>query len=432
MNDSKIYGDQAVASTIVSSTPADAHSRPAIAIVLKGYPRLSETFIAQELKALESKGFNLVIFSLRHPTDHTIHPIHREIHAPVVYLPEYLHQEIPRVMASVWHGLRHLRFGSATWIWLKDLLRDPSLNRIRRFGQALVLAREFPASTTRIYAHFMHTPGSVARYGATLLELPWSFSAHAKDIWTIGEWEKRRKLGDCCFAVSCTQANVEHLRRYAPDRNRVQRVYHGLDFERFPDPGEKSLAGDGSKNHCVRLLSVGRAVPKKGYPVLLDALASLPVDLHWNLVHIGGGTEIKALKQRAIELGLEARITWLGAQPQERVLDACRTADLFVLASTINDDGDRDGLPNVLMEAQSQRLCCLATRVSGIPELITDKNNGFLVEADDVTGLCRCLEKLIRRPELRLKAANQAIERLHREFSQDREISTLTTLLENM
>src|SRR5690606_23746236 len=120
----------------------------------------------------------------------------------------------------------------------------------------------------------------------------------------------------------------------------------------------------------VTILSIGRAVEKKGFDDLLAALALLPATLGWRLVHIGGGPLKEALQRQATALGLAVRIEWRGAQPQQAVLEACRLADLFCLAPRIAGDGDRDGLPNVLMEAQSQGLAVVATAVSAVPELI--------------------------------------------------------------
>jgi len=412
-------------------TGIQASDAPVIAVVVKGYPRLSETFIAQEFKALESRGYRLLIFSLRYPTDHTIHPIHREIHADVHYLPEYLYQNPLRVLRGFWHGLRRKGFGRALRTWLRDLRRDPNPNRVRRFGQALVMANEFPREIHRIYAHFMHTPGSVARYTAMLLDLPWGFSAHAKDIWTIPEWEKREKLADCAFAVTCTEANVQHLRSLAPTQ-RVQRVYHGLDFERFPDPGPRSSDQADGVNGVVELLSVGRAVKKKGYPILLQALSCLSADVRWRLTHIGGGGETENLRRLAQRLGVDERIRWLGALDQARVLEAYREAHIFVLASIITGDGDRDGLPNVLMEAQSQRLCCVATRVSGIPELIEHGRTGLLAEPGNAEDLCRQLTTAIRSPELRNALADAGWSNLRQNFAQEEEIDVLIQQLERM
>src|SRR6267378_5794179 len=137
-----------------------------VAFVLKGYPRLSEAFIAQEITALERRGLDILIVSLRRPTDDRVHPVHREIRAAVKYLPEYLWREPLRVLRA-WLAVRRLKtYGKAKAIWLRDLRRDPTPNRVRRFGQALVLAAELPADVTRLHAHFLHTPASVARYCA--------------------------------------------------------------------------------------------------------------------------------------------------------------------------------------------------------------------------------------------------------------------------
>src|ERR1700722_1907019 len=192
-----------------------------VAFVLKGYPRLSETFIAQEIHALEQRGLDILIVSLRHPTDRDVHPVHREIRAERLYLPEYLYQEPLRV----WRGWRRARrlagYRAARRVWLADLWRDKTPNRVRRFGQALVLAAEVPPDIGRLHAHFLHTPASVTRYAAMMAGLPWSVSAHAKDIWTSPAWEKREKLASADWAVTCTAAGHTHLAALAADPERV-------------------------------------------------------------------------------------------------------------------------------------------------------------------------------------------------------------------
>lgn len=398
-----------------------------LAIVLKGYPRLSETFIAQEILALERAGIDVRLYSMRLPTDPSVHPVHREIRAPVVYLPEYLHHAPLRVLRS-WLAMRRTpRYRAALSDFLRDLRREPTRNRLRRFGQALVLAHELPADTGWLYAHFLHTPASVARYAATLRGLPWSVSAHAKDVWTIPEWEKREKLAACQWAVTCTAVNAAHLAALAPDAGRVSLQYHGLDLRRFPPLQHPRRPRDGGDPHDpVTILSVGRAVAKKGYPVLLRALAKLPSALHWRFVHIGGGEQLPTLKRIARSLGIDARITWMGAQPQERVLESYRAADLFALACRIAADGDRDGLPNVLMEAQSQELACVSTKVSAIPELICDGETGLLVPPDDASALADGLARLIRTPVLRQKLGLAGRNRVQAAFSFDAGIAALT------
>ncbi len=409
---------------------SDTLSGGEIAVVLKGYPRLSETFIAQEIHALERRGLRLRLYSLRRPTDPATHPVHREIEAPVAYLPEYLKDDPGRVWRA-WRRARRLPGYPGAWrVFLRDLARDRSANRLRRFGQACVLAAALPASVGRLYAHFLHTPASVARYAALMTGLPWCVSAHAKDIWTTPAWEKREKLVDADWVVTCTASGRDHLAALAGDPDKVRLVYHGLDFRRFAAP-ETPRAKNGPGNdgadptRPVRLLSVGRLVEKKGTDDLLAALARLPAELHWHLTHIGAGDLSAAMKARAQDLGLASRIDWLGAQPQERVLSEYRRADLFVLASRVAGNGDRDGLPNVLMEAQSQGLACLSTRVSAIPELIEDGATGCLIPPGDPAALAAALDRLIRDPKTRAKLGDAGAHRVRTHFEMGVGIDTL-------
>ena len=187
-----------------------------IAFILKGYPRLSEAFIAQEILALERRGLEIAIYSLRQPTDQHRHALHDDIRAPVRYLPEYLWRQ-PRRLLTAWRALRgRPAYRTARAAWWRDFQRDPTPNRGRRFGQALVLVHEMPADIEGLHAHFMHTPGSVARYASLLSGLPFSLSAHAKDIWTIPDWEKREKLEAAAWTTTCTGTGARHLAALAP------------------------------------------------------------------------------------------------------------------------------------------------------------------------------------------------------------------------
>ncbi len=389
------------------------------AFVLKGYPRLSETFIAQEIAALEARGLDILIVSLRHPTDKAIHPVHREVKAPRLYLPEYLYQEPLRVWRAYRAARRLPGYRAARRQFLADLVRDRTPNRIRRFGQALVLAAELPADVGHLHAHFLHTPASVARYAAAMRGLPWTVSAHAKDIWTIPEWEKREKLADARWAVTCTASGQTHLAGLAEREGAVALCYHGLSLDRFPPAPART------ERDTVTILSVGRAVEKKGYDDLLAALARLPADLSWRFVHVGGGALSEKLKEEAARLGLSERIEWRGARPQPEVLTAYREADLFVLAAKIAADGDRDGLPNVLVEAQSQALPCIATTVSGIPELIEDGRTGILVPPGDPEALAAALARLIGDRGLRRELGAAGAARVRAAFDMEAGIDAL-------
>jgi glycosyltransferase involved in cell wall biosynthesis len=401
---------------------------PILNVLVKGYPRLSETFIAQEFLGLEQAGMRLRIVSLRHPTEDRRHPVHDEIAAEISYLPEYLYQEPLRVLRGLVSALPRRGFWHALRLFLRDLARDPTPNRGRRFGQALVMTAEMPPGASWLHAHFIHTPASVARYAATMLGQPYSISAHAKDIWTSPDWDLAEKLRKARWSVTCTASGRDQLARLAPGAP-LHLAYHGLDLRRFPPPSHPRTPRDGSRaDSPVRLLTVGRAVTKKGFDILLDALALLPPEMQWYLVHIGAGGELGRLRAQAERLGIANRVDWRGSQSQTEVLSAYRTADLFVLASRLGDDGDRDGLPNVIVEAASQGLACIGTELSGIPEFLSHEHTGLLIPPDDAPALAAALARLIGDPGLRGQLGDCAMARVHEEFDSRRGIDRLAAL----
>ncbi len=392
--------------------------QPRIAIAMKGYPRLSETFIAQELLGLQQRGLPFSIWSLRQPTDGARHLMHKQITAPVTYLPEYLHDEPGRVLRGIGRALLRRGFLRLLPVFLRDLARDPTRNRVRRFGQACVMARELPDSIDHLHVHYLHTPASVIRYAALVRGLSWSFSAHAKDIWTTPDWEKREKIADAAWGVTCTRDGHAELIRLADRTDKVALLYHGLDLARFPAPPVARALRDGrDPADPVRFITIGRAVEKKGFDDLLGALAALPAELHWRLTHIGGGERLAALKTLSAELGLAQRVTWAGPKAQQEVIAALREADLFVLPSRQAGDGDRDGLPNVVMEAASQALPIVATDFAGIPEFVREGVEGVLVAPGDRAALARQLADLASSPMRRAALGQAAFQRLAQAFS---------------
>jgi glycosyltransferase involved in cell wall biosynthesis len=312
-----------------------------------------------------------------------------------------------------------------------DLRRDLTPNRFRRFGQALVLAHEWPDGGEWLHAHFIHTPASVTAYASIMTGVPWTCSAHAKDIWTSPDWELSEKLGAARWTVTCTHSGFDHMRSLTAAKDRVHLSYHGLDLARFNHVDEPHSNRDGSQPaDPVRIVSVGRAVEKKGYDVLLQALALLPTELNWRFEHIGGGDGLAKLKAQAERLGLADRIAWRGALAQEEVLAHYRQADIFALACRVAADGDRDGLPNVLVEASSQRLVCISTNVSGVPELLTDGENGLIVPPENPQALALALERAIREPAIRHLLGDAAERRVRDHFDYHSSIRQLTELFE--
>ena len=374
--------------------------QPRIALLLKGYPRLSETFIAQEILGLERAGVDLLIVSLRHPTDPARHPIHDEIGAAVLYLPEYLHHEPIRVCRGLWAAARERRLGRVLGAFCRDLRRDFTRNRFRRLGQALVLAHELPGDIGCLYVHYLHTPASVARYTAALRGLPFAISAHAKDIWTIPDWEIREKLEAAAWLTTCTTMGFSHLESLAPDA-RLLCLPHGIDLERLPAPVFHRCRSNGNGGPPIELVTVARAVEKKGLDVILDALALVPEDIDWRWRHVGGGPLLPILEAKARRLGIADRVAWLGALPFDGVLEALRRADLFCFAPRIATDGDRDGIPNVVAEAMSQGLAVVTARAGAVEEIVVDGETGLIVPPDDPAALAVAMTVLIRDPARR-------------------------------
>lgn len=289
-----------------------------------------------------------------------------------------------------------------------------------------MLAAELPADIKHLHAHFLHTPASVTRYAAILRGIPWSISAHAVDIWTTPDWEKREKLSDCLWATSCSQVAVQNLRSLAPKPEKVSLIYHGLDLGRFSVESIAKPLRDGSQpNDPVQIVTVGRAVEKKGHDIVIAALATLPKALHWRWTHIGGGELIKSLKKQAAAAGISDRVDWRGSLPQQDVIDAYQDADLFVLANRVAANGDRDGLPNVLMEAQSQKLACIASNEAAVPELIEDGRNGYLVAPENPLLLADKIAELIQNPAKRVEMGESGREIIETRFSHVRGIEAL-------
>ena len=399
-----------------------------VAILVKGYPRLSETFIAQEIAGLEDRGLSPLIVSLRQPGETRLHPVHRRIKADVLYLPEYLKDDPARVKAGRAFAERQPGFDAAHKAFKADLQRDHTANRYRRFGQACVLAHELPADIGWLHTHYLHTPASVARYAALIRGFGWSFSAHAKDIWTTPAWELTEKLGSASFGVTCTAANLDYLQGLAPHPERVELVYHGLDLSEVKPLDERAGAGAIRKDEPFRIVSVGRTVEKKGFGDLIRALAILR-DRAWRFDHVGGGALTKTLHAQAEKAGVADRITWHGSLARGAVFDLLARSDLFVLPSRIARSGDRDGLPNVLMEAQAHRLPVVSTEVSAIPELIEDGVTGLLVPERDPKALAAAMARLMDDPSLAARLAAAGDRKVREAFSPEPGIDRVAALL---
>jgi glycosyltransferase involved in cell wall biosynthesis len=436
--------------------PRDRRDRVAtgtIAYVLKSFPRLSETFIASEIYRLERQGIALRLFVIKRSNEAVPHATVRSVQAPRVHLPEAA--PISQVSAFRWlaahiggfagslrrQALRHpfrivkaaamagahaVRARKGAWRLRKSPLKE--------FLQAVALADAVEAAgdVRHLHAHFCHSATTVAWLASILTGLPLSFTAHAKDLY-CGDLNPagllERKLGAAAFVVTCTEANRAYLQ--ARTTTPVHCVYHGLDVE-FARLASRPIARPAAP--VVRVLAVGRMVPKKGLDVLIEAcglLASRGVAFEAVIAGEPGDQE-PALRARTRELGLESAIAFTGPLPQGELFREYARATVFCLPCRVLENGDRDGIPNVMAEAMACGLPIVATAVSGIPELVEHGVHGLLVAPDSPSAVADAIAALQAQPELAERLGARAKRRIADVFDGDREVHRLSALLQEV
>ncbi len=392
-------------------------SRGRLGVLVRRFPKLSETFILGEILGLERAGFEVTVFTLRSPTDAIVQPRAAEVRAPIVSL------DPPDAAA-----------GAATQ------------------GDDEALAQELAAQLGRraighLHGHFIDRPGAIAARAAELAGITFSLSAHAKDIYLGDPQQIRRLLGAARFTVTCTGYNLEVLRQLAPPQATVHRVYHGIDTARFAparSPGPRVVKADSSAPAAsmaggagavapgpTRILAVGRLREKKGFATLVRAVSALRErgrDVTCDIV--GYGEQQASLEAQVSALRLEGRVRLCGKMSHARIRDLYREADLFVAPSEIAADGDRDGIPNVLLEAMATALPVVTTPVSGIPEVVRDGENGLLVPPADAAALAAAIERLAGSAALRERLGAAARRAVIAQFGEARNLAQLVELLQ--
>lgn len=414
--------------------------RTFLGMILKGYPRISESFISQEIALLEALGLPVEIYSLRRPRESFTHGSVRRIRALVTYLPEYV---LPNLRSVLEPNLRlWARLGTRYVRCFHEALRRAVDRRttatLRHFLQGGYLAwhRLLGRPVRHLHAHFCHTPTSVAFFASQLTGLPYSFTAHAKDIYTSDPDQLRRKMQHARFVVTCTGYNARYLgsimeagtadpRDGGPGRPvPIHTIYHGIDLEFF-DYGTDPPAAP-----PFRVLSVGRIVPKKGYDDVLHALKRLAewgVPFHFD--HVGSGEDMENIKALARRLGLRDRTTFHGTLPHEKVIDFYRRSHVFVLGCKTAPNGDRDGIPNVLVEAMAVGLPVVSTRHSAVPELVEDGVTGTLVPPGSPEALAGALKKVLEAGPSLEPQKRAARKKVEADFDSRRCIGKLFALL---
>lgn len=401
---------------------------PVLGMILKGYPRISETFISNEIALLEAQGFDIRILSMRHPREDFTHESVKRIKAPVHYLPETIAGNVLKLLSA---NLAAMARSPRRYLkGLAEMLRRLAATRKAATAKHLLQAgylasRVLPGSgVTHLHAHFAHSPTSVAVFTGILAGLPYSFTAHAKDIYTQDPARLSEKIAGARFVATCTGYNKEYLGKLNPNGTPVHRVYHGIDLGLF-DPGALRIEA----KPPYEILTVARLTPKKGLPTVLRALAGLErAGIEFRHVLIGTGEERGNLERLARELGIDGRIEWLGTKPHEVVVERLRRADLFLLGCEVSANGDRDGIPNVLVEAMAMGVPVAATAVSAIPELIAMEDHGLLATPGDHEGLAEAARRLLTDRELRARVVPQARRRVLEHFDNRRLVGELAAI----
>lgn len=404
-----------------------------VAYLLKTFPKLSETFILNEVIELERQGLQLHIFSLREPSETKVHPAVAEVRAPVTHIrhtPPYQRVPFERMAHKIqlmedrrYLLLRHpIRYFRALRFHARYGARK------RHFDQALALARELlRGAFTHVHAHFANEPASVAELAHRLTGCRFSFTAHAKDIYLTDAAELARKMAAAEFVITCTGFNRNHLAKLAGGDAPIHLCYHGVDLSRFS--GEPQ-ARSGSPAEAPVILSVGRFCEKKGFRYLLQACHRLKQQGRRFVCRIVGfGPLQRELEELIRTLDVQDCVSLVGKLTQDKLIEEYRRADLFVLPCLVTDDGDRDGIPNVLVEAMAMGVPVVSTPVSGIVELVEHMHNGLLAAEKDAESLAAAMELMMDHPDLRARLRANARQKVMEGFSLDRSTAKVRGLL---
>lgn len=429
---------------------------PCLAYVLKAYPRASEPFIISEIHRLEALGLNLRLFATKPAESHDRLPRHAMVDQ-IRTVPEFLTETAsissaplrPWLCAHLplfWPAFRRVmrrypvgvaRAAGRLEIELARSLRarpNPWIRRqyVREFLHAIELVDRLATtpSVRHLHAHYAHGATTIAWFASEIAGLTFSFTGHAKDLYSDTAnpgGALRRKLEAARFALTCTETNRRMLQALAPSA-RVHCVYHGLNADFTELLRSRPIPPRDDRRFHV--LSVGRLVRKKGFDVLVEAVARLvaegvPIDVR---IVCGEGDYGPVVWDLIRKRGLWSVMSLAGPQDQRVLFDEYHRAHLFCLPCRVLENGDRDGIPNVLMEAMACGTPVLTTNVSGIPEMVHGDQNGLVVPPDDVDALAAALKRAVGDPLLLRRLGEAARRTVWERFDGDRLAARLASL----
>jgi len=387
----------------------------ALCVLVKRFPKLSETFVEGEIASLLAAGVAVEITSLYRPSDDILHPSSARFAAQLTYLDR---DGLPLGVVLLALGLARGGLRALRAIWAIGSL-EPQL--VGRLARLLAFCRRHRIE--HIHAHCASEPALLAEAAQLLGGPTFSFSAHAKDLYLCPGSILRRLVAAAEFVTTCTRHNFHYLESCASRAN-VHLVYHGIDTRRFaPVPHSEG-------NSVLRLISVGRLKEKKGFDVLIDACGRLrDRGTKFSLRIYGYGDQAACLQAQIEYAGLDQRVTLMPPVTHAQLPSLLAKADVFALPCRVLDNGDRDGIPNAMLEAMAVGLSVVSTPVSGITEVIRTGVNGVLVPSEDPDALANALEELSRNRALCTELGHRARATVVSRFSWERNIETLVELL---
>ncbi len=380
-------------------------------------PKRSETFVYREVLGLRDRGVPVSVASVHPPEadlgDPRLEGLARD--AVPVYgrgIRGKMAVPLDACRAAWWRPSRGV-FETPLAYWPKHLLQTEA-------GYALA-RRVRGRGITHVHAHMAHVPATVAMSCAAALGVPFSFTGHAADLFRDRS-ALRTKLEQAAFIACISHWHRTFYRSVLPGLTDAQLpvVRCGVDLADFAPVAQVAEP---------RLLAVGRLVAKKGFDVLIRALATLPADTTLTLV--GDGPEDASLRSLAVEMGVDSQITFAGALPNDAVRDLMADAAVFVLPCQEAADGDRDGIPVVLMEAMARGVCVVSGDLETIRELVADKIGGVMVCPGAVDELSDALAGLLADPDQRQRLASAGRDRVAEEFSLEVNLDRLQAAFAN-
>jgi glycosyltransferase involved in cell wall biosynthesis len=382
--------------------------------VVSQFPEFCETFILNEMIELAKRGVPFRVFSLKHCPDVQFQPGARELMRTAThYAPPLLS---PRLW---WAHLRAALARPAAYFSTLFLALHSLRGSWKVFAKTLYVFAQAPwfAAVARrqglrhVHAHWASIPSSSGLFIARLAQVPFSITAHAYDIF-IDRTLLREKIRQARYIVTCTRYNGRFLEETFPDDapGKVEVIYHGVDLDVFDQPHDPAAEEP-------LLLSIGRLCDTKGFPDLVEACAILKQrGLQFRCRIIGDGYMRGELERQIRASGLEDTVEIAGLLPREKVLAEYRRARLFVLPCVVTPRGDRDGLPNVIVEAMAMGLAVIGTDVSALGEAIEDGETGRLVPPRNPQALADAIGDLWEKPDLRALMGEKGRRKARREF----------------